>query len=127
MAIDWDTIDVLASLEEMSLQLQQLVVVVHRLDRKLNTVVGMERASAEREIDMSKELDDLAVEVEETNTVMDSAVTLIGGLADQIRALANDPAALKKLAADLDGKSKELADAVAANTPATPEEPTDGA
>ncbi len=124
MAIDWDTIDVLGMLEETNLQLQQLVVVVHRLDRKLNTVVGMERASADREIEMSKELDDLTAEVEETNSVMDSAVTLIGGLADQIRALSNDPVALKKLAADLDGQSKRLADAVAANTPA---DPSDGA
>lgn len=66
---------------------------------------------------MSAELDRLTTEVTETATVIDSAIVLIGGLAQQIRDLQNDPAALSALADSLDAKQAELAAAVAAGTP----------
>lgn len=65
---------------------------------------------------MSAELDRLTTEVTEMSGVVDSAVALIGGLADQIRQLQTDPAALAALADSLDAKANELAAAVAANT-----------
>lgn len=68
-------------------------------------------------IAMSAELDRLSTEVAENATVIDSAVTLINGLAQQIRDLKDDPAALTALADSLDSKSNELAAAVTANTP----------
>jgi peptidoglycan hydrolase CwlO-like protein len=68
--------------------------------------------------DMSAELDTLTTEVAENNAVIDSAVTLISGLAQQIASLKNDPVALQALADSLNTKSNELAAAVAANTPA---------
>lgn len=71
----------------------------------------------QRSIAMSAELDTLTAEVTENTTVVDSAIVLIGGLADQIRALSTDPAALLALANTLDSKTNELAAAVAANTP----------
>jgi hypothetical protein len=55
--------------------------------------------------------------VTEIGTTVDSAVTLITGLAQQIRDLQNDPVALAALANSLDAKANELAAAVAANTP----------
>lgn len=67
---------------------------------------------------MSEELDRLSTEVAENGAVIDSAVALINGLAQQIRDLKDDPAALAALADSLDAKSNELANAVAANTPA---------
>jgi chromosome segregation ATPase len=70
----------------------------------------------ERLNNMSAELDTLTAEVAETGTVVDSAIALIEGLAQQIRDLANDPAALAQLAADLDAKTNALAAAVSANT-----------
>lgn len=65
---------------------------------------------------MSAELDRLTTEVTETKTAVDSAITLIVGLAERIRELQNDPAALTALADELDAKQAELAAAVSANT-----------
>jgi hypothetical protein len=67
--------------------------------------------------DMSAELDRLTAEVSETHSAVDSAVTLIAGLAQQIRDLSTDPAALNALADDLDAQQAAIAAAVAANTP----------
>lgn len=69
---------------------------------------------------MSAQLDTLTNEVAETKTVVQSAVTLIEGLAQQIRDLKDDPAALEALAAELDSTTNALAAAVTANTPAEP-------
>ncbi len=69
---------------------------------------------------MSAALDKITAEVTETKGIIQSAVTLINGLAQQIRDLKDDPAALNALADSLDSDSKALADAVAANSPAEP-------
>lgn len=70
--------------------------------------------------DMSAELDRLTQEVQQNSDSVDSIITLVNGLADQIRNSVNDPAALNKLADDLDAQQGRLAAAVAANTPAAP-------
>jgi len=77
----------------------------------------------EQEQIMSAELDALTAQVHANSSVVDSAVALIGGLADQIRALADDPVALRALADELQQKDAALAAAVAANTPAPPPAP----
>lgn len=79
--------------------------------RKLDIVI-------EKEIQMSKELDDLTAEVAADEAVESSAVTLINGLAAQITAAGTDPVALKALTDSLTTSSSALAAAVAANTPA---------
>ena len=66
---------------------------------------------------MAGELQRLQSEVQEMAGVVDSAVVLITGLSQQIRDLAQDPAALTALADSLDSKANELAAAVVANTP----------
>ncbi len=63
-------------------------------------------------------LKDLQDAVAAEDTVIDSAVTLIQGLAAQIAALAPTQAAIDALAADVKAKSDALAAAVAAGTPA---------
>ena len=70
---------------------------------------------------MANELERLTTEVSETNTAIDSAILLLEKLSQLIRDNAGDPAALAKLADDLDAKGQALAAAVVANTPA--EEP----
>lgn len=87
-----------------------------RAIQKLDTLIA-------QGVSMSEALNKLTTEVTETKEVMASAVTLITGLADQIRELKDDPAALEGLATSLDDGSKALAAAVAANTPAAPSEP----
>jgi uncharacterized protein YigA (DUF484 family) len=69
---------------------------------------------------MSAELDALTAQVAETNDVEQSAIVLLNGLAAQLAAIANDPAAIAALADSLHVKSDELAAAVVANTPAEP-------
>lgn len=76
----------------------------------------------ERIIPMSVELDRLTAEVAETSTAVDSIITLVDGLAQQIRDAAADPAKLMALADELDAKQAAIAAAVAANTPAPPPE-----
>ena len=69
------------------------------------------------------ELARLTTEVAETKTVVDSAITLLGGLAQQIRDLKGQPAALAALADKLDAQQAALAAAIVANTPGPDPEP----
>jgi hypothetical protein len=64
-------------------------------------------------------LQDVQDAVTAEDTVIDSAMALISGLAAQIAALAPNQAAIDALAADVKAKSDALAAAVAANTTAS--------
>lgn len=68
---------------------------------------------------MTAELVALQAQVAQTNTVIASAVTLIEGIAAQLLAIKDDPAAIAALAADLQATTADLAAAVAENTPPT--------
>ena len=65
-------------------------------------------------------IDDLATAVAAEDTVIDSAITLLQGLSAALAAAGTDPAKLAALQTDITAKTKTLADAVAANTPAAP-------
>ena len=67
---------------------------------------------------MSAQFDALRREVEESRSVTESAVSLIGGLATQIRDLKDDPAALEALTQQLSSQSDALAAAIQSNSPA---------
>jgi hypothetical protein len=70
---------------------------------------------------MSQELDNLTAQVKANSDLLDSATTLINGIADRITAAGVDPAKLQALSAELKAKDDVLAAAVTANTPtATP-------
>lgn len=69
---------------------------------------------------MSAQLDALTAEVSQTTTVIDSAIALIQGLKAALDAAGTDPAKLQALSDSLDAKQKQLAQAVADNTPAAP-------
>ena len=88
---------------------------LRRIERKLNTLTVMEVAVA-------KEIDDLRAEVEENGSVVASAVTLLSGLKAALDAAiaSNDMGAVRNLRDQLDANNQQLADAVAANTPAAP-------
>jgi phage-related tail protein len=66
---------------------------------------------------IQEELAVLATEVAETDGAVDSAITLINGLREQIAASQGDPARVAELAAALDAMQSKLAAAVGA-TPA---------
>lgn len=64
-------------------------------------------------------LDDLRAAVSKNTTVVESTLTLLGGLADRMNAANtnNDPA-VAALAAEVSAEADKLAAAVASNTPA---------
>jgi peptidoglycan hydrolase CwlO-like protein len=66
---------------------------------------------------MSGSLDDLTAQVSASDNVMQSAITLIQGLAAKLSAAGTDPAALQALSSSLQSNAQALAAAVAANTP----------
>jgi len=72
----------------------------------------------ERIDQIMKEFDDLVAEVAQDDSVIDSAVILINGIAARIAAAGVDPVKLKALTDDLAAKRTALAKAVAENTPA---------
>lgn len=67
---------------------------------------------------MSTQLDALQQAVAQEDTVIDSAITLLDGLSQQIVALKDDPVALQALADDVNAKKQALADSITKNTPA---------
>jgi|SRR6478752_9882402 len=72
---------------------------------------------------MSAALDRLTAEVAETRSAAQSLITLVQGLAQQIRDNVDDSDALNQLADDLDAEQKDIADAVTANTTTPPINP----
>lgn len=69
-------------------------------------------------------IDDLTAQVAQTKTVAQSAVVLIQGLADALKAAGTDPVKLAALVKDLQDTDTALAAAVTANTPPVTPAPT---
>jgi uncharacterized coiled-coil DUF342 family protein len=69
---------------------------------------------------MSAQLDALTAQVERMKTTSQSVVALVKGLADQIQAMKDDPAALQALADSLRTDADAIDQAVHDNTPAQP-------
>lgn len=69
---------------------------------------------------MSVEFDNLTAQVKANSDVLDSAITLINGIADRITAAGVDPTKLNALTTELKAKDDLLSSAVVANTPAAP-------
>lgn len=88
----------------------------HDVIRLLRTILKEVRA-------VTPELERLATEVAEMKTAQQSAVTLLSNLSELIRQHADDPAALRDLADQIDSSTNELSAAVTANTPAEPTPP----
>lgn len=108
---------------------QQILDRIERLE--LLTGIGfylvltqLERLIQLEEQEMS-DLTQITDEVAENTSAVESAVTLLSTLAEEIRSNASDPMALAALADQLDANNRTLADAVLANTPSAPpvEEP----
>jgi pyridoxine 5'-phosphate synthase PdxJ len=91
---------------------------IRKFPNKLDSILDLLQQIKEKEIQMSKEMEDLKAAVEASITVEESAIQLITSLAAQITAAANDPAAIEAIAAELNEKAAALAAAVTANTTA---------
>jgi chromosome segregation ATPase len=93
---------------------------LRRLEKKLD---GLLEHITQGKITLSAELDRLKTSVQNLTTVTQSVVTLVGTMAQQIRDLKNDPAALTAYADEVDTRVQELKDATLANTPSAGEPP----
>ena len=91
-------------------QLDYLTQLIERQSILLSIVIR-------KEYQMSKELDDLTIQVQKNADVEASAIILIQGIADALKAAGTDPVKLQELQASLSTSSDALAAAVAANTP----------
>lgn len=101
-----------------------LETTLRRIEYKLDVLTRLFVAELSLEKIMSAQLDALTTQVAKNTSIEESAVTLIAGLADQIKAAGTDPAALQALTDSLTKSSADLAAAIAANTPAaTPPQP----
>ena len=87
---------------------------------KLDAIQALLVVMQGKEDTMSAELDALTVQVAANIQVEQSAITLIQGIAAQLTALKNDPAAITALADSLKSSADNLAAAITANTPAAP-------
>ena len=67
---------------------------------------------------MSAELDALTAQVTENESLEQSAITLIQGIAAQLAAAKDDPVKIQALADSLHTSASALADAITANTKA---------
>jgi len=109
-----------ALLEEIIARLDGIEETLGVIVGQVNKTVGLELTDLRRGLEMKDELLKIEREVAESSDAVDAAVTLIGSLADEIRASAGDADKLNDLADKLDANSKRLADAVVANTPFQP-------
>lgn len=101
----------------MTIASEDLYDVLRRVERRLVTIQASVLAMEE---DMTVQLDALRTEVEQSRSVTERAAVLLAGLADQIRALKDDPAQLEALAAQLDQQTNSLADVVTSVNPEPP-------
>jgi hypothetical protein len=103
-------------------ELQHMHREIRAIKRGIMTILDrlQEINLEEGSIMRSGELQKLQDQVAANNDLIGSAVTLIGGLAEQLRAAKDDPAAIEALADSLKASDEGLAAALAANTPAAP-------
>jgi len=83
---------------------------------KLDQILQIVNINKQNQLTIMQTLADLQAAVAAEDTVIDSAVTLIQGLAAQIAALKPDQAAIDALATDVKAKGDALAAAITANT-----------
>jgi hypothetical protein len=88
------------------------------LDRKLDRAIALLKSVQQSEEAMHQNLSDIQDLVRQDTDVVSSAVTLLGGLGEEIKKLVKnrDPVALDALADQLISNKQRLADAVVANT-----------
>jgi hypothetical protein len=89
-------------------------------DPRINLILAALQSLLQKVSQMSAQMDALTAEVAATKGVIESAVTVIRGIAARIEAAGTDPAALAALTADLHASESSLADAVASDAQPVP-------
>jgi hypothetical protein len=88
-----------------------------RLEQKLDEILHRLEKVQRKEDHVTVELDALTAQVAANTELEASAILLIQGIADQLAAVKDDPAAIAALAANLKVSADSLAAAITANTP----------
>jgi hypothetical protein len=101
-------------------------LILKRLKRLQASVDGLACRVVEGSAAVSAELERLKGSVTNLTTVTQSVLALVGTMAQQIRDMKNDPAALTAYADEVDARVGELTTAVTSNTPAQTEPPAPG-
>lgn len=91
-----------------------------QLIEALTNITNALLTQTQQENDVMAVLDDIRDQVANNGNLINSATTLIRGLADKVAQNINDPAALQQIVDDLRNQDAQLAQAVAENTPADP-------
>lgn len=93
------------------------------ISAKQDAALGLLNSLERRMVKMAANLQVLTDSVSKNTNAVQSAITLLNGLAAKIAELKTDPVALQALADELNASSGALADAVVANTPAMEAKP----
>lgn len=104
-------------------QLDRIETILNRILLTLNLQTALTLSALNGDQIMSAKLDDLKADVAAETSVVNSAITLLGGIAARIDAAvtaarAGDDQALSALSTEVKAETAALAEAVAANTPA---------
>lgn len=97
-------------------QLDRIEGRLARIELDIHNLIALTRATLSETITMASKFDGLNDKITELETVQESAVALLGTLAQEIRDAAGDPAAIQALADRIDADKTKLAAAVEANT-----------
>lgn len=97
------------------------------LVKPMDTIIDVQRSERRRRggpetkdlwSTLMSSLDNLKAAVAKNTTVVESAITLLGGIAERLAGAKDDPAAVEALASEINAEADKLAAAVAVNTPA---------
>jgi hypothetical protein len=108
------------SRKDQTIQIQHHHFTDPETSRRLGWIDEALKIIIQRLNKMALNFTQLESEVSEMSSAVDSAVTLLQSIAQEIRDSAGNQQKLNKLATDLDAKANVLAEAIAANTPADP-------
>jgi hypothetical protein len=102
--------------------LKKVTASLTRIEHLLEQLVQLEETEV-------TQMDDLNTEVAQNTDAVQSAITLMNSLSQQLKdaVASNDPAAVQAVIDQLDANTNELAASVAANTPAAPVPPPEPA
>lgn len=100
-------------------QLDRIEGRLTRIEQKIDNVTALQRATLSEIFTMAANFDVLIQKVTNLETVNESAITLLGELAQLVRDLPADQSAINQLADRIDADRQRMADAVVANTPST--------
>jgi hypothetical protein len=92
---------------------------LQRIEKKVDWILTKLDRIINLELHNMATLQDVQAAVAAEDTVVDSAIALLQGLAAQVAALQPNQAAIDALAADITAKTSALSEAVVANTPAS--------